>query len=174
VKRYCITDSLEAAARASAAGVDMIQIRAKELTTRDLMRLVRGAVSLAACPVLVNGRLDVALACQAQGVHLPSHSIAPCRLRSITPAGFLVGVSCHTLDELRAAEDEGADFAVFGPIFQTSSKPGTVPHGLEALRAAVRSVQLPVYALGGITQENAALCIAAGASGVAGISLFRG
>lgn len=173
MKRYCITDSLDVAALAAAAGVDMIQIRAKELTTRELMLLVRGAVSLAACPVLVNGRLDVALACQAQGVHLPSHSIAPCHLRSITPAGFLVGVSCHTLDELRAAEDEGADFAVFGPVFRTSSKPDAMPLGLDALRAAVRSVQLPVYALGGITPENAASCIAAGASGVAGISLFR-
>jgi thiamine-phosphate diphosphorylase len=98
------------------------------------------------------------------------------RIRRITPAGFLIGVSCHASldhgsDELRAAEREGADFAVYGPVFPSVTKSLT-PMGLDAFRRAVAAVQLPVYALGGVTRENAAACIAAGASGIAGISLF--
>jgi thiamine-phosphate pyrophosphorylase len=171
MKRYCITDSLEVAGRAARGGVEMIQIRAKELSTRDLMQLARGAVALQGTRVLVNTRTDVALACGAQGVHLPAGSIAPSTLRRIAPAGFLIAVSCHTVEELRVAENEGADFAVFGPVFASITK-SVVPIGIDALRLATSSVRLPVYALGGVTVENAPLCLEAGAAGVAGISLF--
>lgn len=171
MKRYCITDSLAVAARAARAGVEMIQIRAKELEGRALAELVRGAVQLGGSRVLVNTRTDVALACGAHGVHLPAGSIAPHTIRKIAPAGFLIGVSCHTLEELQAAESEGADFAVFGPIFPSVTKPAT-PIGLDPLRQAAAMVRLPIYALGGVTMENAPLCIQAGAAGVAGISLF--
>jgi len=170
MNRYCITDSLEVAARAAHAGVDMIQIRAKELSGRALAELVRSAVA-ASNNVLVNTRTDVALACGARGVHLPADSIAPSTIRRIVPSDFLIGVSCHTIDELQAAEREGADFAVFGPVFPSPTKPVT-PIGIDALRAATRAVRLPIYALGGVTAENAQLCIQAGAAGVAGISLF--
>jgi thiamine-phosphate pyrophosphorylase len=171
VKRYCITDSLGVAARAALDGVDMIQIRAKELSARRLSELVRAAVALPHAKILVNTRTDVALACDAYGVHLPSNSMAPATIRQITPHGFPIGVSCHTIVELQAAESEGADFAVFGPVFPSVTKSGN-PIGLEALRRAVATVRLPIYALGGVTQENAPLCIEAGAAGVAGISLF--
>jgi thiamine-phosphate pyrophosphorylase len=171
MKRYCITDTLEVAARAAREGVDLIQIRAKELTGRALTELVRRAVAAPGSNVLVNTRTDVALACGARGVHLPAGSIAPGAIRRITPAGFLIGVSCHTIEELEAAEREGADFAVFGPVFPSRTKFLT-PIGIEALRAATQSVRLPVYALGGVSAENAPLCIEAGAAGVAGISLF--
>ena len=167
VKRYCITDSIDVVQRAYNLGADMIQIRAKELSTRDLMRLVESAVNIAGRRVLVNTRTDIALACGAGGVHLPANSPSP---RRIVPAGFLIGASCHNMEELRAAEHDGADFAVFGPIFESPGKGPAV--GLDRLRDAVRSVRLPVYALGGVTEDNARSCIEAGAYGIAGIRLF--
>jgi len=171
VKRYAITDSLDVARRAAEKGASMIQIRAKDLPARAAAELVRAVVAQAGCPILVNTRTDVALACGAQGVHLPAHSIAPSTIRRITPPGFLIGVSCHTIAELRLAENEGADFAVFGPIFLSPTKSVT-PIGLDALRDATAAVRLPIYALGGVTRENEALCLQAGAAGIAGISFF--
>jgi thiamine-phosphate pyrophosphorylase len=172
VNRYCITDSLDVAARAAADNVEMIQIRAKELSARALLELVRGALACARqSKILVNTRTDVALACGAHGVHLPAGSISPETIRRVAPAGFLIGVSCHTIAELRAAEGEGADFAVYGPVFPSVTK-SLAPIGLDAFREAAASVRLPVYALGGVTAENAARCLEAGAAGIAGISLF--
>ncbi len=172
VKRYCITDSLDVAARAARDGVEMIQIRAKELSARALAELVRGALANARqSKILVNTRTDIALACGAHGVHLPADSIAPATIRRIAPAGFLIGVSCHIFQELHAAEREGADFAVYGPVFPSVTKTLT-PIGIDAFHQAVSAVQLPVYALGGVTAENAQACIDAGAAGIAGISLF--
>ena len=172
VKRYCITDSLDVAARAARDGVDMIQIRAKDLCARALAEMVRGALANALqSKVLVNARTDIALACGAHGVHLPADSITPATIRRIAPAGFMIGVSCHTIEELCAAEREGADFAVYGPVFPSVTKSLT-PIGIDAFREAVAAVGLPVYALGGVTTANAQTCIDAGATGIAGISLF--
>ncbi len=169
---YCITDSAAVAEMAAHRGAGMIQIRAKQLPARTLFDLTRAVLRVAGgARVLVNSRVDVALAAGAAGVHLPSLSIAPARLRAITPPGFLVGVSCHRREELERAEQEGADFAVFGPVYPTRSHPGAAM-GLEAFGTAVRGLKLPVYALGGVSRENAADCIAAGAAGIAGISFF--
>jgi thiamine-phosphate pyrophosphorylase len=185
MKRYYITDRLSCpvdvldCVEANASrGVDWVQIREKDLAARDLVALTRQAVARVApygSRVLVNGRLDVALAAAAHGAHLPSHAPAPSDLRPAAPAGFLIAVSTHTLDEVRRAEREGADFVVFGPVYPTSSKPGLedIP-GLEGLRAACRAVDMPVAALGGIAPGRVASCADAGASAVAGISMFQG
>jgi thiamine-phosphate pyrophosphorylase len=162
-------------------GVTWIQIREKDLNARELFELVKKALALPnprGSRILVNGRMDVALAAGAQGLHLPSRSIPANRWRAIAPQGskapeFLIGASCHTLDEVREAETAGADYVFYGPVFAPLSKaPDLAPRGVEGLREAARAVRIPVLALGGITNENAPECIAAGAAGVAGISLF--
>lgn len=186
MRRYYITNRkllggvellIELIRRHLAGGVDLIQIREKDLDTRDLLRLTRCVLELPnlhGARILVNSRVDVALASGAHGVHLPGNSIAPARLRSIVPAGFLIGVSCHEIAEVRRAEAEGADLVVYGPMFPPRSKSDSRPaKGVEALEQVCRSVRIPVYALGGVTEANAPRLIAAGAAGVAGISLFQ-
>jgi thiamine-phosphate pyrophosphorylase len=174
VNLYCITDSLDVAERAARNGATMIQVRAKQFSARALFDLVTAILRVSRdARVLVNSRLDIALAAHAHGVHLPADSMAPNRLRSITPPDFLIGVSCHSIDDLHRAEQEGADFAVFGPVFPTPSHPTAAPLGLDKFASSVRDLQMPVYALGGVTRANAASCIAAGAAGIAGISFFE-
>jgi len=171
------TDLLDNIARNLRAGVEWIQIREKDLSARELFDLTALVLELPnpqQSKILVNTRVDVALAAGANGAHLPGRSPAPQRWRACSPKGFLIGVSCHTLDEVRAAEQEGADYVMFGPVFAPRSKVTALePRGLKGLAEAVRAVRIPVLALGGITHENTQDCMRAGAAGVAAISLFQ-
>lgn len=176
--RYYITDRLaagdgflETVKRNVAAGVDYIQIREKDLEGRALAELTRRIAGLASgtsTRVLVNDRLDVALACGAHGVHLPGDSLPPLLLRRLTHPGFLIAVSCHSTEDLAVAA--GADFAVFGPVFESGKGKAM---GLDALAAACRSTALPVLALGGVSFAKEEDCLRAGAAGIAGIRLFQ-
>jgi thiamine-phosphate pyrophosphorylase len=186
---YYITDSsqletpervdalLERIGAAFRAGVDWVQVREKRMPARALCALVERAARLpgkGAGKLLVNERLDVALACGADGVHLPADALPSGVVRRATPRDFLVGASCHTVEEVEAAAREGASFAVLGPIFATPGK--GPPLGVELLRQAcgrVAPLRFPVLALGGVTLENAAACLDAGAAGLAAIRLFQ-
>ncbi len=179
----------EAIRSAASAGVDWIQIREKDLNPRQLMELARLAVSDSSeCgkqgavrvipPIIVNDRLDVALAAGAAGVHLgeasiPVKAVAAWRCKA-GRANFLIGGSCHSMKSALEAERDGADYIFFGPVFATPSKESFgPPQGIEQLRKACEGVRIPVLAIGGITTKNAASCIAAGAAGIAAIRMFQ-
>jgi thiamine-phosphate pyrophosphorylase len=152
--------------------VDWIQVREKDMPTRALTEMARRLTGRGP-KIIVNTRIDVAIAAGAQGVHLPAGSIAPTQLRPLTGAGFLIGVSCHSILDVERAEQEGADYAYLSPIFVSPSKPGYGPPlGLGLLREACRRVRIPVLALGGVDETNAPACVAAGAAGFASISAF--
>jgi thiamine-phosphate pyrophosphorylase len=179
-------------AEAARWGVDFVQLREKDLPANQLESLARAAVEVvrgqtpqAAASggrtrILINSRLDVAIACAADGVHLRSDDISPRDVRKVWRSSVLggegsqplIGVSCHSHAEVAKARLEGADFAVFGPVFEKRGTPGTIPAGLEALGKACRE-NIQVFALGGITLENASSCLEAGAAGIAGIRLFQ-
>ena len=171
--RCCIADR----GLRSIGNVDWVQLREKDLSARELSQLVRRVMEMPnphSAKILVNTRVDVALAAGAAGVHLPAESIAASEWRTITPAEFLIGVSCHSLSDVLLAESEGADYVFFGPVFAPLSKTSDLePRGLEELRRVSRTVRIPVLALGGISWGNAEACVEAGAAGVAGIAMFR-
>lgn len=173
--RYYVTDRRQGdlaawVARAVRDGVDMIQVREKDLSADQLLGLVCKIRDLAAgttTRVLVNDRLDIALTAGIDGVHLPSNGLPPDRVR---PLVKILGVSTHSIEEAIAAERARSDFIVFGPIFDS---PGKTPVGLDLLRDVVSSVGIPVLAIGGITAANSKQVIDAGAAGIAGIRLFQ-
>lgn len=176
---HLITDSSaapnlpEAVAAALAGGIDCVQVREKSLPALSLYQL---ALAIGACcraagaGLLVNDRIDVALAAGAQGAHLAGRSIPVKAARPLLPEGMLLGLSVHSLEEAEAAAREGADYVTFGSVFSTRSHPGQPEQGLEALARVVRGVDLPVLAIGGITAANAAAVAATGCAGVALIS----
>jgi thiamine-phosphate pyrophosphorylase len=163
--------------RAVEAGIDVIQLRERDLEARDLAVLVADAVRAArgtATRVVVNDRLDVAMACDADGVHLRGDSVSVAearRLSALAARPWLVGRSVRTVDEAVAAA--GADYLIAGTVFPTASKPAEVRLlGLEGLRRIVNATPIPVLAIGGVTADRVAEVIETGAAGVAGIGLF--
>ncbi|MGB6430143.1 MAG: thiamine phosphate synthase [Candidatus Acidiferrales bacterium] len=166
--------------RAASAGADWIQVREKDLEARPLEALVRRAVEAIGgrARILVNDRLDVALAAGADGAHFGETSLPVARVAAWRAAvgrnKFAIGVSCHSAEAVRAAERAGADYVFFGPVFATPSKSSFgLPQGLERLAAACHGARVPVLAIGGITEFNAADCFAAGAAGIAAIRMFQ-
>lgn len=159
---------------ATHAGIKAMQLREKDLTPRELYALAgeaRDVVRPYGARLLINDRADIACAAGLDGVHLTTTGLAPDAARCCLCAGALVGVSTHTLAEARFAEEFGADFITFGPVFYTASKaPYGPPRGVEELRAICAAVNIPVFALGGITPERIPACRDAGAHGVAAIS----
>ena len=170
-------------AECTAAGVHYIQLREKDMNTRELQGLAEEAARLVkhtGSRLLINSRIDVALACRAGGVHLPANDMPASEARALfVRAGHanpMIGVSCHTVEEVALGEAHGADFAVFGPVFEKNSQPNN--KGLEQFERACHRPRLairtmPVLALGGITTGNFMSCRDAGASGIAGIRLFQ-
>ena len=175
---------------AAEAHLDYIQLREKDLSARDLEDLAREAIKTIQesklrtenreprTRLLINSRTDVALAAGADGVHLPANDLSPADIRRIWScgAGALARVtithSCHTPEEVAEAARNQADLALFAPVFEKKEYPASKPAGLEALRRACQH-NIPVLALGGVTLDNAAACLAAGAAGIAAIRLFQ-
>jgi thiamine-phosphate pyrophosphorylase len=197
--RYAITDRrvtsnpgcdsfarlINQAGRLAAEKVDFLQLREKDLEAKELIGLTRRiitAVQIAnpvggrTLRVLVNGRPDVVLAAGADGVHLPSgrEQLTVGQARTLLEAKAIISVACHSLAEVRQASGDGADLILFSPVFgKTTANGEFAGAGLELLAEACRAAgNIPVLALGGVTKENAQLCIDAGARGVAGIRLF--
>jgi thiamine-phosphate pyrophosphorylase len=191
------TAILEKIAEAARCGVDFIQLREKDLSGRELEKLAQAAFQAVRensqpgtdnrerrTRVLINSRTDIAIACGADGVHLTSNDVGPqdvhlawelCpRARGEHGSNPLpvVGVSCHSIEDVERAASSGADFAVFAPVFEKRDAPSAHLAGLEKLRDACRQ-KIPVLALGGITVANVRQCLDAGAAGIAGIRLFQ-
>lgn len=167
---------VERVAAAARDGVHLIQIRERDLDGGTLARLASACVAAVRgtrTRILVNDRLDVALAARAHGVHLREDSFSAARARAVAPAPFLVGRSVHSVADVDAAtRDDGLDYLIFGTVFDTASKPGRPPAGLAGLAAVARATSLPVLAIGGITRGRIREVVAAGASGVAAIGMF--
>jgi thiamine-phosphate pyrophosphorylase len=184
---------LEKVVEAARAGVDYIQLREKDLSSRELELLAREVAALLKqlrtdhpvlrTRLLINSRTDIALATGADGVHLRSDDVAPQEVRTVwsgivdAPSGIslqgpLLGISCHSVEDVIKAEHVGANFVVFAPVFEKKDLRGMPPAGLTQLRVVCKA-KIPVLALGGITLENANSCLSAGAAGIAAIRLFQ-
>ncbi len=174
-------------AEAARAGINLVQLREKDLSGRELEELTSAAVEVIrreassgagrATQLLVNGRVDVALAADADGVHLPAHDLSPLEARTIwaharPSTAPVFSISCHTMEDISTAAAARVDFALFAPVFGKKDARNVLAAGLAALREACLA-PVPVVALGGVTLANARACLEAGAAGIAGIRLFQ-
>jgi len=155
-------------------GVKMVQLREKDLSGKELYSLaikVRELTHKYSALLFINDRVDVALAVGADGVHLPSNGFSPSVVRKIAK-NLIIGYSAHDVESALWAQGEGAHFVTLSPIFKTRSHPDREPIGLSMLQEVSKRLNIPVYALGGITWEKIKLCYKNGAYGIAGISIF--
>ena len=163
---------LEATEQAVKGGVRAIQLREKDLKTRDLLRVayeMRSLTLKADARLFINDRVDIAIAIEADGVQLGQKSIPPYAVRRIA-SRLIIGVSCHSMEEAMRAQSQGADFITLGPVYPTISKPGMKPLGMDTLETVARKLSIPVFGIGGITNENIKEVIDRGAFGGALIS----
>ncbi len=171
VRRSSLAEVIEAALK---SGIKAVQLREKDLSGRDLYetaREIRNLTALYGAKLFINDRTDIALAVDADGVHLGGGSIPVCAARRILGGKKLIGVSCHNLTDALSAEENGADFITFGPVYYTPSKaPYGDPVGIASLKEAAGLLTIPVFALGGIKKENIPEVITSGAHGIALIS----
>ncbi len=179
---------LQKVAEAARAGVDYIQLREKDLPGRQLEQLARDAlraIEKHSAPnnrstrLLINSRTDIAIAAGCDGVHLPANDLSPLEVKNIwqlapeKKSNFpVIGISCHSIEEVKRAAEDRADFIVFAPVFEKKSYPAAGPTGLDTLHQACGQ-GISAFALGGVTLKNADQCFRAGASGIAGIRLFQ-
>jgi thiamine-phosphate pyrophosphorylase len=164
--------SSAAAGLRAASRATILQLRAPTLSTAALEHVATQLVAETAVPVLISSRCDVALAAGASGINLPESDISVADAR-ILVGGRLVGRSVHSVAGARQAEREGADFVIFGPVWESPSHPGTDAAGPTALALVVKSVGIPVLAIGGVTEARVAEILASGAAGYAAIRLFE-
>jgi thiamine-phosphate pyrophosphorylase len=167
-----VVTGAEAGLRALERGASVLQLRDLDATARSLELEAGRLVGAAPVPVLVNGRVDVALAVGAAGAHLPERDLPPAAARRLLGRSRLVGRSVHSVAAARVAAAQGADYVVFGPVFATPSHSDQVPVGLEGLRTVAQAVTIPVLAIGGVDARRAEACLEAGAAGFAAISYF--
>ena len=166
-----IVTSADAGLRA-APRATVLQLRAPDLSVAELEREAGKLVPHSPVPVVVGSRVDVVLAVEAAGVHLPERDISPRDARRLV-GERLVGRSVHSIESAVAAEREGADYVVFGPVWPSASHPDVAPIGIAALSEVARAVRIPVLAIGGITQERIEECHRVGAAGYAAIRMFE-
>jgi len=157
---------LRAAPRAT-----ILQLRAPHLTSAQVEAEATILIGASPVPVLISSRVDLAVACDAAGVHLPERDVATGDARKLI-GKRLLGRSVHSLDGAAAAENEGADYVIYGPVWSSASHPGVTPVGIDALAQVARSVRIPVLAVGGVTPDRVAECHLAGAAGFAAIRMF--
>lgn len=161
-----------------ACGVKLVQLRAKELSSAEFFSLAKEARQLtreAGVTFIVNDRADIALACNADGVHLGQDDLPLAAARKILGEQMIIGISTHDLTQARDAEKNGADYIGFGPIFGSTTKDtGYLPRGLEMLREIRQAVKIPIVAIGGITENNVAEVWNTGADSAAIISDLMG
>ena len=166
-----IVASADAGLRA-APRATILQLRAPGLPVSGLEREAARLVVASPVPVVISSRCDVALACGAAGVNLPERDISPRDARLLL-GDHLVGKSVHSLEAALAAERDGADYVIFGPVWASASHPGGAPAGIEALARVAAAVSVPVLAIGGVTPARIPECLAASAAGYAAIEMFE-